>query len=170
MNIAFILIWLIIIVALIFLGLEVRRNVVTIDGTKNTYIFDLNNFSCYPGNNIENLPQVIDKCCVINGQKSNKRPFQDLRYEIDTIVDTNPIPGSEACFGFCKNVDVTTGQCLDLQDTSPENISSPYRSCITATSITPGCTAMSLPVARDDQVPYFIVGRRAQNCSTLVDC
>ena len=168
MNLAFILVWVIIVIALIFLGLEVRRNVVTIDGTKNVYVEDFNSFSCYPGNNIENLPQVDSKCCVINGQKSNKRPFKDVNNHIDTVVDLSPIPGTEACYGFCKNIEVTTGQCLDPQNTTSTDL--PYNRCINATAVTPDCTDMSLPVARDGQNPYYIVGKKAQNCEVIVDC
>lgn len=169
MNVAFILIWIIVIIALIFLGLEVRRNIVTIDGTKNTYIVDLNDFSCYPGNNIENLPQVFNTCCVINGQKTTKQPFTDINNSIRVLVDISPIPGTEACYGFCKNIDVTSGECLDPKNTTNPDL--PYNRCITATKVTPGCAAMTLPIARSGDIPYYIVEENVNsNCEVVIKC
>jgi hypothetical protein len=163
-NIAFLILWIIIIGLLIFLGYQGFRNVSEINESKNTFVLNTNNLSCYPGGNVENLPVVSNLCCVVNGAVTTQRPFTIPAYDLSVIVDTTPIPFSDACYGFCQKIDPVTGACGDVPD-----INEPYGRCLqatvpvsqkvngtTITSNNQGCITSSLPVARLGLNPYYI--------------
>jgi hypothetical protein len=163
-NIPFLILWIIIIFLLVFLGYQGFRNVSELNESKNTYVLDTTDITCYPNGSVENLPKVQNTCCKINGVITTKRPFNISSYNLPVIVDSVPIPFSDACYGFCSNIDPITGVC---QDTF--NISMPYSRCIqatipvsqeingtTITSNTQGCITSSLPVARVGLTPYYI--------------
>ena len=164
-NIAFLILWIIIILLLIFLGYQGFRNVSEVNESKKTYVLNTNDISCYPNGNVEDLPQVGNTCCVINGVTTTKRPFNVPGYDLPVIVDTISIPFSDACYGFCNKIDPVTGEC---QDTLTD-INTLYGKCIqatipvtqlvngtTVTSNAQGCITSSLPIARLDLTPYYI--------------
>ena len=163
-NIAFVILWIIIVILLIFLGYQGFRNVSEINESKRTYVLNINDISCYPNGNIEDLPAVGNTCCVINGAITTQRPFEIPGYDLSVIVDTNSIPFSDACYGFCSNINTLTGTCQDTPD-----MSNPYGKCIqalvpvsqvingtTITSNAQGCITSSLPIARLNTTPYYV--------------
>ncbi len=186
-NIAFLILWIIIIILLIFLGYQGFRNVSEVNESKKTYVINTNDISCYPSGNIENLPQVGNTCCVINGVTTTQRPFTILGYDLPVIVDIDSIPFTDACYGFCSNINTLTGACRDTP-----NVNNPYGRCIqsiipvsqvvndtTITSNTQGCITSSLPVARLGLTPYYVQtpnlsvlnkGSKLTNCENIAPC
>lgn len=167
MNIAFILVIAIVIAAVVFMGFQGYKNILQVNDSKNKYVLDLNFISCYPDNDIENLPQLSNQCCVINGGKTTQRPFTIPNVNLPVIVDTVPIPYEQACIGFCKNIDTSSGNCLD--STSGNNIST-YGICVNTLKPAMGCSLSSLPVARDGQTPYYAVNVQQTATNTINNC
>jgi hypothetical protein len=197
-NIAFIILWVIVFGALAYLILQATRNIREINESKNTYILNTNDISCYPNGDINNLPSVGNKCCVVNGQKTTQRPFTIPYYNLNVIVDTIVTPYADACYGFCTDTDPVSGECKD--DLTVQN---PYTQCIQA--LIPvsqtidgklfasksevsfgnyvdiqGCTTAALPVAQTNNNPYYVVNKRftpfglnpdaVDNCPQQADC
>jgi len=195
MNIAFIIFWFLIICALIFLIVQATRNLNEIDASKNTYVLDTNFLSCFPGNNVENLPSVENRCCVINGNKDNRRPFYIKEYDLNVLVDTTIIPFEDACIGFCTtiNPDGTCfcktinpdGTCADTTDEIEYyrclEVTVPVKQAVNGIQIdtkTQGCLTAALPVARLGDTPYYVSGPKSyiqldaniDICDSFVDC
>jgi hypothetical protein len=188
MNFAFMFLWIVIFIALIFLALQGLRNINEINKSKTKYVLNFNELSCYPNNDINTLPTVGNKCCVINGSTTTLRPFTIPGYLLDVLVDTSPIPFQDACYGFCENVEPVSGNCLDTES----NTTTPYTNCLLATvpvsqqindlvinNNIQGCITSALPVARLDQTPYYVstvyydtvgVNGIKNNCEITTDC
>jgi len=184
MNIAFIIFWFLIICALIFLIVQATRNINEIDASKDTYVLDTNFLSCYPGNNVENLPSVENRCCVINGNKNNNRPLYIKEYDLNVLVDTAIIPFEDACIGFCTTIN-PDGTCTD---TTPGTdyytcleVTVPVKQAVNGIQIdvkTQGCLTAALPVARLGDTPYYVSGPKSyvqldkniEICDSFVDC
>jgi hypothetical protein len=161
MNVAFIILCIIVVLVLCFFAYQGLRNVEQVNNSKNTYVLDLNEFGCYPEGGIENLPDISgNQCCVKNGEVTNLRLYGIPGYDLIVLAGDYAVPYEEACYGFCINVNPSTGQCDDKSNTQ-------YGECIqaiqpvTGTVISGeksyGCTQPALPIARIDNAPYYVV-------------
>jgi len=164
MNVAFIIICFVVVIALIFFAYQGLRNVEQVNDSKNTYVLDLNEFGCYPNGSITNLPDVGNSCCVKNNIVTNLRKYNIPGYNLKVLVSDYTIPYQDACYGFCINIDTSNGECLDLNKGLTNGN---YAKCIQA--IQPvtgkvvsgeksyGCTQSALPVARINETPYYVI-------------
>jgi hypothetical protein len=164
MNVAFIIICFVVVIALAFFAYQGLRNVEQVNNSKNTYVLDLNEFGCYPEGSITNLPDVGNTCCLKNNIVTNLRKYNIPGYNLEVLTSDYVIPYQDACYGFCVNIDTVTGECLDIKQGLNNG---DYAKCIQA--IQPvtgnvvsgeksyGCTQSALPVARLNETPYYVI-------------
>jgi hypothetical protein len=168
MNISLLLLIILIFICLAFLCYESFRNTQQVLSEKNTYILNLNKSSCFPNQDIKNLPSINTntmKCCAENGIKSSKMPFS-ITPTLKMIIDTENTDYKSACLGYCQTFD-SNNECVDGIDTL-------YGSCISKLKPTTTCYEPALPVAQTNgtilyyaQEPYVVGGSQ---CSSLVPC
>jgi hypothetical protein len=175
MNIPFILLWVLIFVGVIVLTYASLRNIEQVNDSKGVYTLDLNTGSCYPNQNIINLPEASGKCCVINGIPTTQQPFYYKDYNLNFIIDITPTLFTEACLSFCVDVDSITGKCKDKVSTSSGSLEIPqYTACLEALAPPVNCIDPSKALAQKNKVPYYAITEYVSgtdgNCSQTTDC
>lgn len=176
MNIPLAIAWIIVIIVLIVLVIISFRTIsTTVDVSKGIYTLDLSKDPCYPNGTILDLPDNLPNQCCVNGEGvATSQRLYTLSNNQTMIVDIIPMYFVEACLGFCKNIDPSTGNCTD----SITGIN-PYSTCINTLnpttkvsvgSIMEQCPEPSLPVARLDNTPYYAVSAYTVNCANTTSC
>jgi hypothetical protein len=106
MNVAFIILFVVVIIALIFLAYQGLRNVEQVNESKNTYVLNLNEFGCYPDGSVNNLPDVSqNQCCVRGGTTTDLRKYLIPGYNLEVLVSANSVDRSDIDKVLCNYSD-----------------------------------------------------------------
>jgi hypothetical protein len=173
MNIPLILLWILLILLVVVFVIVAFRNIQNIQDSKNAYVLNLSFDPCYPNGDVNSLPSVPGKCCVVNGSVTTQQPFTIPSSNLNVLIDMFAINYQDICLDFCQSFSVSTGECND--STTGTN---PYATCLTDTKPLSDCIAASNPVAQKNGTPYYVVGnylpeptvKSGANCEIVADC
>lgn len=170
MNISFLLLWIIILVFLVFFIILAVVNIKQIHETTNEpYKFPENNETyCYPNRNINLLPSITSNlCCVVAGQKTTRRPFQNISVLNDTpiVLDVAPKNFVNACEALCTNYDILQRVCNSSEALNPK-----YYNCLRELKPTGLCNQPALPVAQLNQQAYYVSDASQLGCEDTTAC
>jgi len=167
MNLAFFMLWIVIIVLLIAFCILAAQNVKQINEEQQPFSFDtVTETYCYPNRNIENLPLAPNYCCIYDGVTT---PYLKYSFGPDnlnmTLQPNLSVDYLELCKGYCKNYNVLNSVCNDTQTGNPG-----YYYCIDKLKPIDKCIERSMPIARIGTTPYFARQSSLEQCPRIIEC